>query len=82
MELNTTYSVNLISQIDKECGSFVAVERFNNGSTRYFQHYYKQLLRFNDCTEWFQQFEYPIIESGKVSGFVLLLINILLLYVF
>lgn len=68
MELNTTYNVNIISQIDKERGLFVAVERFNSGSTRYFQNYYKQLLLFNDCTEWFQQLDYPIIESGKVSS--------------
>lgn len=64
--MNTTYSVNIISQIDKEYRSFVAVERFNSGSTKYYQHYYTQLLRFNDCTEWFQQFDYPIIETGKV----------------
>lgn len=66
MELNTTYNVNIISQIDKERGLFVAVERFNSGSTGYFHHYYEQLSLFNDCTEWFQQFDYPIIESGKV----------------
>jgi len=70
MELNTTYNVNIISQIDKERGLFVAVERFNSGSTRYFQNYYKQLLLFNDCTEWFQKFNQPIIESGKVSNII------------
>lgn len=70
--MNTTYSVNIISQIDKEYRSFVAVERFNSGSTKYYQHYYTQLLRFNDCTEWFQQFDYPIIETGKVSSYVIL----------
>ncbi|XP_008184622.2 uncharacterized protein LOC100568768 [Acyrthosiphon pisum] len=66
MELNKTYNVNIISQIDKERGLFVAVERFNSCSTGYFHHYYEQLSLFNDCTEWFQQFDYPIIESGKV----------------
>jgi len=71
MELNTTYNVNIISQIDKERGLFVAVERFNSGSTGYFHHYYEQLSLFNDCTEWFQQFDYPIIESGKVCSYVI-----------
>jgi len=70
MELNTTYNVNIISQIDKKCGLFVAVERFNSGSTGYFHHYYEQLSLFNDCTEWFQQFDYPIIEYGKVGNYV------------
>lgn len=67
--MNKTYNVNIISQIDKERGLFVAVEQFNSGSTRYFQHYYKHLLLFNDCSEWFQQLDYPIIEFGKVSGY-------------
>lgn len=71
MEMNTAYNVNIISQVDKECGLFVAVERFNSGSSGYFQNYYKQLICFNDCTEWFQKLDYPIIEFGKVSSYLI-----------
>ncbi|CAH1720222.1 unnamed protein product [Aphis gossypii] len=66
MELNTVYDINIISQIDKVRGLFIVVERFNNASTGYFQCYYKQLLDFNNCSEWFEKFDYPIIETGKV----------------
>jgi len=69
--MNTAYNINIISQIDRECGLFVAVERFNSGSSGYFQNYYKQLLCFNDCTEWFQKFDYPNIEFGKVSSYLI-----------
>lgn len=60
------YDINIISQIDEVRGLFVVVERFNNGSTGYFQCYYKQLLDFNNCNEWFEKFDYPTIETGKV----------------
>ncbi|XP_025208270.1 uncharacterized protein LOC112603757 [Melanaphis sacchari] len=65
MELNTTYDINIISQIDKDLGIFIVVEKFNSHSTKYFQNYFKQLLKFNDCSEWFENFDYPIIETGQ-----------------
>jgi len=75
MELNTMYDINIISQIDEVRGLFVVVERFNNASTGYFQCYYKQLLDFNNCSEWFEKFDYPIIETGKVSSYLILTAN-------
>ncbi|XP_026819912.1 uncharacterized protein LOC113558616 [Rhopalosiphum maidis] len=66
MEFNTAYDINIISQINEVRGLFVVVEQFNSGSTGYFQNYYKRLLNFNDCSEWFEKFDYPIIETGKV----------------
>lgn len=69
------YDINIISQIDEVRGLFVVVERFNNGSTGYFQCYYKKLLNFNNCNEWFEKFDYPIIETGKVSSYLILNVN-------
>jgi hypothetical protein len=72
MEFNTAYDINIISQINEVRGLFVVVEQFNSGSTGYFQNYYKRLLDFNDCSEWFEKFDYPIIETGKVSSYLIL----------
>ncbi|XP_025204691.1 uncharacterized protein LOC112601338 [Melanaphis sacchari] len=66
MELNTMYDINIISQVNKDLGLFIVVEKFTNSSTRYFQDYYKRLLNFHNCSEWFEKFDYPIIEIGKV----------------
>uniref|UniRef100_A0A2S2PGL7 Uncharacterized protein n=1 Tax=Schizaphis graminum TaxID=13262 RepID=A0A2S2PGL7_SCHGA len=66
MELNTMYDINIVGQIDEDRGLFVVVERFTSGSTEYFQNYYKQLLGFKNCSEWFEKIDYPIIETGKV----------------
>lgn len=66
--MNQAYNINIISQIDKDHGLFVVVEQFNSGSTGYFQHYYERLLLFSDCSEWFDKFDYPYVDHGKVSG--------------
>lgn len=66
--MNTIYDVNIISQIDVDRGIFVAVEQFNYNSTEYFLYYYKQLLELNSCGDWYQHFDYPTVETGRVSS--------------
>lgn len=67
MELNRTYEVNIVCQTASDCCSFIVVEQFNHNSSQYFQNYYKKLLLFNQCSEWFLKLDYPFIEIGKVS---------------
>lgn len=68
MEFKKNYCINLICKI-KDHGSFVAVEKFNSNSSQHFQNYYKNLLSFNSCGEWFQNLDYPQIEIGNVSNY-------------
>lgn len=67
MELHKNYCINLISTTKTGYGSFVAVENFNSNASQHFQNYYKSLMSYNSCGEWFQNLDYPQIEIGNVS---------------
>lgn len=66
MELKKTYCINIITQKNENYGLFIAVEKFSSDSSQYFQRYYKQLLKFNQCGNWFETLEQPQNDLGRV----------------
>lgn len=67
MELNKTYFINVICQINRDRASFIVVEKFCSQSTEYYLDYHKQLLSFNQCGSWFENLDTSQFEEGRVS---------------